>query len=257
MRNVTVTGTDSFLVRRLSAALADMSAETETLVFCGAETELGTVAADFPGRIVFLADAARSLDRKRLLGENYDEYETRFMLSEAQPLPGVSSKGISERFQERNVPDNVILDRCCEIGGTGTSLAWLSAHLHGTNTLRYVSFGGSGKQVFDLLHAADLAALVAEQIRSFRPGLYHVSGGPRASVSLLELTAVCECATGHVLRITDDESRREIPVFSLDTGRLEKYFTWRPERGVEEIIRDMLKEGVPDLFCRKGPQENV
>ena len=257
MRNVTIAGTDCFVVRRLREALADMSAETETLIYGGAETELETAAADFPGRIVFLADAAHSLDRKRLLGENYDEYETRFMLSEAQSLPGVSPKGISERFQDRDVPDDVILDRCCEIGGTGRSLAWLSAHLYGTNTLRYVSFGGSGKQVFDLLHAADLAALVAEQIRSFRPGVYHVSGGPRASVSLLELTAVCECATGHVLRITDDESRREIPVFSLDTGRLEKYFTWRPERGVEEIVRDMLKEGVPELFCRKGAQENV
>ena len=257
MRNITVAGSDTFLVRRLGAALAGVSAGSETLVFCGTESELETTAADFHGRIVFLADAARSLDRKKLLTENYDEYETRFLLSETQLLPGVSPKGISERFQERSVPDNVILDRCCEIGGTGRSLAWLSAHLHGTNTLRYVSFGGSGKQVFDLVHIADLAALVAEQIKAFRPGLYHVSGGPRASVSLLELTAVCECASGNVLRITDDESRREIPVFSLDTGRLTEYFNWRPVRGVEEIIRDMLDEGVPGLFCRKGLQENV
>ena len=196
MRNITVAGSDTFLVRRLGAALAGVSADSETLVFCGAESELESTAADFHGRIVFLADAARSLDRKKLLAENYDEYETRFLLSETQLLPGVSPKGISECFQERSVPDNVILDRCCEIGGTGTTLAWLSAHLHGTNTLRYVSFGGSGKQVFDLVHIADLAALVAEQIEVFRPGLYHVSGGPRASVSLLELTAVCECASG-------------------------------------------------------------
>ena len=35
-----------------------MSAETETLIYCGAEPELETAAADFPGRIVFLADAS-------------------------------------------------------------------------------------------------------------------------------------------------------------------------------------------------------
>ena len=80
----------------------------------------------------------------------------------------------------------------------------------------------------------------SEQLHAFQPGLYHVSGGLRASVSLLELTAVCECATGNILKITNDESRKEIPVFSLDISRLTEYFIWRPEYGVEEIIRDMM-----------------
>lgn len=239
--NITFSGTNTFLKECLVQALADESAETETMVFCGRETELGEALRNCSGRLIFLADAGESFsERKSLLNERYDEYETRFMLSAEQSVHGISEKGISEEFQPMNLPDNVILNRCCEIGGTGKSRAWLSAHIHGTNSLRYVSFGGSGKQVFDLLHVGDLVSLIREQLHTFQPGLYHVSGGLRASVSLLELTAVCECATGNILKITNDESRKEIPVFSLDISRLTEYFIWRPEYGVEEIIRDMM-----------------
>ena len=239
--NITFSGTNTFLKECLVQALADESAETETMVFCGRETELGEALRNCSGRLIFLADAGESFsERKSLLNERYDEYETRFMLSAEQSVHGISEKGISEEFQPMNLPDNVILNRCCEIGGTGKSRAWLSAHINGTNSLRYVSFGGSGKQVFDLLHVGDLVSLIREQLHAFQPGLYHVSGGLRASVSLLELTAVCECATGNILKITNDESRKEIPVFSLDISRLTEYFIWRPEYGVEEIIRDMM-----------------
>ena len=242
--NITFSGTNTFLRERLVQALADESAETETMICCGRETELEDVPRNCPGRLIFLADAAESFcGRKSLLDEKYDEYETRFMLAAEQSVRGISEKGISEEFQPVNLPGNVILNRCCEIGGTGKNRVWLSAHINGTNSLRYVSFGGSGKQVLDLLHIGDLVSLIREQLHAFRPGLYHVSGGLRASVSLLELTAVCECATGNILKITNDESRREIPVFSLDISRLTEYFIWRPKYGVEEIIRDMMVSG--------------
>ena len=248
MNNITVSGSNIFLRERLASALAKESAEAETLIFCGREAELENVLRECSGRLIFLADAAESFSgRRALLEERYDEYETRFMLAEEQTVRGISEKGISEEFQPVRLPDNVILNRCCEIGGTGKSRAWLSAHVNGTDCLRYVSFGGSGKQVFDLLHVGDLVSLVREQIHAFRPGLYHVSGGVRASVSLLELTAVCESATGNIVKITNDESRREIPVFSLDISRLTEYFIWRPEYGVEEIVRDMLVRQVTDV----------
>lgn len=95
--NITFSGTNTFLKECLVQALADESAETETMVFCGRETELGEALRNCSGRLIFLADAGESFsERKSLLNERYDEYETRFMLSAEQSVHGISEKGISE-----------------------------------------------------------------------------------------------------------------------------------------------------------------
>ncbi len=229
-------GTNPLLQNRLSGLLKEENVPEEILLYCGSETELEEVVSSFSGNIIFLSDARNSLDLKRLKQECYEEYETRFRLTERQELPGVSGKGIDESFQPAVLPDRVILNRCAETGGRAAE--WLEGHRNGTKSLRYVSFGGSGKQVFDLLDCRDLAALLRKQCSAFRPGLYHVSGGLPASVSLLELTAICECATGRILKITDDESRSDVPVFLLNSGRAEQTFDWKPEYGAEEIIRE-------------------
>ena len=98
--------------------------------------------------------------------------------------------------------------------------------------------------MFDLLHIDDLAELVKKELHGFQPGAYHISGGMRTSVSLLELTAICECATGHTVRITNDESRTDVPVLSLDTAKVRNTFGWIPRHGVEDIIREMEKQHV-------------
>ena len=226
----------------LESALSGENADLT--VWCGKESELPeALEHSRGGHLIFLADTS-ALDRAKLADEKYEEYETRFVLSEEQALAGITKAGIAEDFQPVRLPDNVILNRCAEIGGTGRVRQWFEAHLHKKEGLRYTSFGGSGKQVFELLHPADLAGLIRCQIRHFQSGLYHVSGGKPASVSLLELTTICECATGHTVRITNDESRTDVPVLSLDTAKAQNTFGWFPRCGVEDIIREMEKQHV-------------
>jgi CDP-paratose 2-epimerase len=65
--------------------------------------------------------------------------------------------------------------------------AWFSRQ-----SLRYIGFNGSGHQVRDALHPADLALLVTQQLkatnRTERDRISNVSGGTQNSMSLTELS---------------------------------------------------------------------
>ena len=64
-----------------------------------------------------------------------------------------------------------VVDRCGVIAGPwqmgkvdqGVFAHWLLSHRFG-RPLSYIGYGGAGKQVRDLLHVADLAALVEAQL---------------------------------------------------------------------------------------------
>jgi CDP-paratose 2-epimerase len=61
--------------------------------------------------------------------------------------------------------------------------------------LSYIGFGGSGKQVRDILHISDLYELIKLQIADFdvfNNRIFNAGGGTDVSVSLAELTAICE-----------------------------------------------------------------
>ena len=75
----------------------------------------------------------------------------------------------------------------------GVFTYWMLAH-HFRRPLRYIGFGGTGKQVRDLLHVEDLVDLLDEQlpIRSAGTGSkVNVGGGRDCSLSLLETTGLC------------------------------------------------------------------
>ena len=87
---------------------------------------------------------------------------------------------------------------------------WLLSH-HFGRPLAYIGYGGTGKQVRDLLHVDDLLDLVEDQL--LRPDhwagtTFNVGGGRTGSLSLLETTALCRELTG-----------REVPVRPEPQGR--------------------------------------
>ena len=92
---------------------------------------------------------------------------------------------------------DIVINRCGVLTGPwqmgkvdqGVVVLWLVRHFFGGN-LSYIGFGGSGKQVRDLLHVADLADLVILQlqnIKQHRGQIYNVGGG-RKEHNLQELT---------------------------------------------------------------------
>ncbi len=208
-----------------------------------------------------------------LAGLAYREAETRFELQDDQPYPGACASGIAESFPlagartlygatklaaELLIAEyadsyglNTVIDRCGVIAGPwqfgkvdqGVFTYWLLAH-HFKRPLSYIGFGGSGKQVRDLLHVADLLDLVAEQLADperWAGEVVNVGGGLDCSLSLLETTELCQRITGQRIAITPAGEDRpgDIPIYITDCARLFARTDWRPRRGAAEVLSDI------------------
>jgi CDP-paratose 2-epimerase len=144
-----------------------------------------------------------------------------------------------------------VVNRCGLIAGPwqmgktdqGVAALWVAAH-HFRRDLRYIGFGGTGKQVRDVLHIADLCDLVTLQIRCFdrfAGHLFNTGGGPATSLSLLEMTALCEEITGNRIHIGSDPQDRpaDVRIYVTDHRRLTEFCGWRPKRGAREVFADI------------------
>jgi CDP-paratose 2-epimerase len=201
------------------------------------------------------------------------ESPTRFELAETQPLPGASPAGISEEFPltgartvygatklaaELLIEEyraayglRAAVDRCGVIAGPwqmgkvdqGVFTHWMLAH-HFGHRLEYIGYGGSGRQVRDLLHIEDLTELLDEQLthpERWDGVVANVGGGRDCSLSLLETTALCEEITGTRLAISVCAEARpgDVPLYISDCSRLKGASDWRPRRGPREILIDI------------------
>jgi CDP-paratose 2-epimerase len=202
----------------------------------------------------------------------FDETETRFQLRDEQPVPGASSRGISEAFPldgartfygttklsaELLVAEYVetfgvraVVDRCGVIAGPwqmgkidqGVFAYWLLAH-HFERPLSYIGFGGSGKQVRDLIHVEDVVDLIDAQLadpQGWSGVVANVGGGVECSLSLLELTALCREITGKTVPVAASTDARpgDIPSFISDCSRLFGLTDWRPSADPTAILTD-------------------
>ncbi len=203
----------------------------------------------------------------------FTEGETRFELSDEQPLPGASAQGISERFPlsgartlygasklcaELLIAEyaesfglRTVIDRCGVIAGPwqmgkvnqGVFTHWMLAFYFG-RPLSYLGFGGAGKQVRDLLHVADLAELVDDQLlrpKDWNGAVVNVGGGAAVSLSLRETSQLCTEITGRELQVGRDTNTRtgDVRVYLSDCRALGDYTAWRPRRSANEIMSDI------------------
>jgi CDP-paratose 2-epimerase len=204
----------------------------------------------------------------------YTEAPTRFELAPDQALPGVTAAGIGEDFpldgprtlygatklaaellvteyaEAFGVP--AVINRCGVIAGPwqmgkvdqGVFTYWLLAH-HFGHDLRYIGYGGSGKQVRDLLHVDDLIELIDDQLE--RPDHWagatvNVGGGRELSLSLLEATELCRELTGRTVPVeaATEERPGDVRIYLSDCARLFELTDWRPRRDARAILGDTL-----------------
>ncbi len=204
----------------------------------------------------------------------YREEQTRYAWSDTQDAAGCSEHGIDESFPldgprslygatklavevllteyaySYDLP--VLIDRCGLLTGPwqmgrvdqGVVALWAARHVFG-QPLRYIGFGGQGKQVRDVLHIQDFCQLVERQIA--RPALwdgrvYNVGGGPDRTVSLVELTELCAEATGHRIDVGSDPATSpvDVRIFATDARKAEQNFGWTPARSVQETVADVV-----------------
>jgi CDP-paratose 2-epimerase len=208
-----------------------------------------------------------------LNGLDFEERETRFAWKDRQTVPGCSGRGISEGapldgarsfygasklagellLQEYAATCRMpaLINRCGVLAGPwqmgkadqGVAALWVARHLFEL-PLRYIGFGGQGKQVRDILHVEDLFDLVCLQCRNLAcwdGRAYVVGGGLDRSISLQELTALCREATGRKIVITPspETSPLDVRIFVADSASAMKDFGWRPMRDLETVVRDI------------------
>jgi CDP-paratose 2-epimerase len=203
----------------------------------------------------------------------YRETETRLELAEEQPLPGASARGIAETFPmeghrtlygatklsaELLVAEyaaayglSTVINRCGVVAGPwqmgkvdqGVFTYWMLAH-HFKRPLSYIGFGGTGKQVRDLLHVDDLLDLVEEQLGDpsrWVGATVNVGGGRACSLSLLETTELCREITDGIVDVRPSGENRpgDIPIYISDCTRLHEMTDWRPRREPTVILEDI------------------
>jgi len=224
--------------------------------------------ADF----VFLS-TSRVYPVKTINSLNFTETPTRFELLEEQDIFGASSKGLTEDFplngtrtlygttklaSELIIQEYVemygfraIINRCGVITGSwqmgkvdqGVIVLWVARH-HYQQPLSYIGYGGKGKQVRDILHIKDLYRLLEIQINNIEihsGEIYNVGGGLERSISLYELTELCQKNTENKIPIKSVEDDRvgDIRIYITDNSKVTEKTGWKPEITVEQMIEEI------------------
>lgn len=221
---------------------------------------------------VFLS-TSRVYPVKMLNRINYSAGETRLVLSDDQPISGISPEGVSEDFpidgartmygttklsaeliiQEyiENYGMKAIINRCGVIAGPGQMgkidqgviTFWIANHIYGKE-LSYIGFGGEGKQVRDVLHVEDLFNLLNMQIENIDKvsgKIFNAGGGTKVSTSLLELTGLCREITGGKVKLNSivENRKGDIPVYISDISKIRNSIGWEPQITMGKIVEDI------------------
>ncbi|WP_221394445.1 NAD-dependent epimerase/dehydratase family protein [Dyadobacter sp. NIV53] len=215
---------------------------------------------------------------------NFVEEETRFSLSDEQSVPGVSSKGIAEDFpltgarslygttklaseliiQEYNEFYNLrtVINRCGVITGPwqmgkvdqGVMVLWIAKHYF-EQQLGYFGYGGTGKQMRDMLHVADLYRLIDWQLHNLdkvNGEIINAGGGLQSSASLQELTKICQEVTGKTIpiKVVPETRTADIRLYLTDNTKVTAMTGWEPKIGIRQIVEEItawLAENEKDL----------
>ena len=224
--------------------------------------------------LIFLS-TSRVYPISRIESANYSENEVRFSFSDIQSEKGISSLGISEDLSligarsfygttklaaEFLIEEyatfyglNAAITRFGVIAGPrqmgktdqGVVTLWMAKHYF-KKSLQYIGYGGTGKQVRDVLHIDDLVDLIELQIHHpelFNGHVYNAGGGVKNSTSLLEMTNMCEKISGNKIFIEPIVKNRpaDLKCFITDNTRISNAIGWEPKRTMEKIFSDIFK----------------
>jgi len=204
-----------------------------------------------------------------------DETETRFALRAQQIIAGASGYGISEKFPLDGARSlygmtklaaelmaaeygdaygiRFVIDRCGLLTGPwqmakadqGVVAFWVAAHCF-ERSLKYIGFGGTGKQVRDFLHIDDFCDLVLDQIANmdaYAGRSWNVGGGTANSVSLREATELCREVTGKTIDVvaTDENRPSDLKLYITDHRAVSAVRGWKPQRDARRTFGDIAE----------------
>ncbi len=230
-------------------------------------------ARKYKASVVFLS-TSRVYPYEKINSIDFIEDNTRFIWKKDLNIQGWSQEGISEDFSlegprslygtsklcsELILQEYIsmygiggVINRCGVIAGPwqfgkadqGVFTLWMLSHYF-KRDLKYIGFGGKGKQVRDLVHIYDIIDLVEMELKSMdkvNGKVYNAGGGRGISLSLSETTAMCEKITGNKINIGRDEKNRpaDVPVYLGDNKKIRSDLGWSPSRSPEKILEDIF-----------------
>ena len=225
-------------------------------------------------KLIFLS-TSRVYPIEAIEKADFTEEATRFSFAANQAEMGISPKGISEKltldgarsfYGTTKLASELFIQEYAafyglqaaitrfgviagprQMGKTdqGVVTLWMAKHFW-NQSLKYIGYGGTGKQVRDILHVDDLIDLVDLQIHDiekFSGKVYNVGGGLENSASLLEMTAICEKITGNTIAIGSETETRtaDLRMYITDNSKIESEIGWKPKRSVETVFSDIYQ----------------
>jgi len=206
---------------------------------------------------------------------NFTEANTRFEIAEQQTIKGFSKNGISEDFPLDNYRSlygttklaselfiqeykqffglKTVINRCGVLTGPwqmgkidqGVVVLWIAKHFW-NQPLSYIGYGGTGKQVRDMLHTDDLFRLIDWQMHhldEINGEIFNVGGGTEISLSLNEMTTLCEEITGNKIPIKQVPENRtaDIRIYITDNSKVTAKTGWKPQISPKQIFSEIYK----------------
>ena len=194
-------------------------------------------------------------DNQNISGWSINGIDTDFTIAGPKTLYGATKLSSEFILQEYLVNYGIkgVINRCGVIAGPwqfgkvdqGVFTLWMLAHYF-KKWLKYIGFGGAGKQVRDLLHIDDLFELIDLEIAhldKINARVYNVGGGNNISLSLLETTRLCEKITGNKIKIGKSLKHRpgDIAIYITDNRKVKKDLGWEPKISSREILSDIYR----------------
>jgi CDP-paratose 2-epimerase len=205
---------------------------------------------------------------------NFEEQETRFAFAQTQSERGISAQGISEElslsgarsfYGSTKLSSELFIQEYSafyglqaavtrfgviagprQMGKTdqGVVTLWMAKH-YWKQSLKYIGYGGLGKQVRDILHIDDLVDLIDLQLHKielFNGRVMNAGGGLGSSASLQEMTAVCAEITGNSIEIGSETQNRpaDLRMYVSDNSLIQSVSGWQPKKGVQDIFGDIF-----------------
>ena len=226
-------------------------------------------------KIIFLSSSrVYSINNLRQLVKNYNfnkkvkikyKINENFSTASACSLYGFTKLSSEKLIKEFSFSDQIkyIINRFGVIAGPwqfgkqdqGFVSLWVAKHLF-KKKLSYIGFGGYGNQIRDIIHIDDVCKIIYLQIKNFQKKYnqtFNIGGGTKNAISLNELTYKCTRLSGIKLKIgkIKKTSKYDIPYYVTDNTKVKKFYSWKPEKGIDNIIFDIYKWIVENDKIRK------